>query len=485
MSPSAPRWPSAFLVLLVALGACRRQHEPLDAAKEILATLPATYRRGSVAVARDGRTVAWIDARADGMRVVAGGIEGPPWADVLTPKPAPRGGLVGYWATDTKAVEPPPVSLVVGGPPVRTGFVRPGVLVFAPDGKRWAAAGGLVDPSGPDRRGPVAVLVDGREAGRFADTSAPAFSPDGRHVAWLAEQDGGGLAVVVDGTVRREIAQAVPDVSPAMKLQNAGPTLGPHMLIQWMADASLLVLAPGPDGWALTRDDRRLGVWPQARLERSGNVAFDFGDRFAEAPAIASASVSAAELAPVVAWWERLPGAAERWRVARDGSAVDDVVCQSYLASQPPPTLSPDGAHVAYGCRLHADDTSPQTVVVRDGERFGPYWGVYGVAVADDGTVAYAATDDAPTVFPRMWRYRVEGRPRGPRVQEAWRPRLDPAGERLAWEATPEKASYLGLDATPVSRFDEVYWGPEFVAPQQVAWVVRRGRKIARITLRF
>jgi len=65
----------------LALAACDRGPSRLDASNEVLATLPGTHRRGSVAVSGDGRGWAFVDARADGVRVVTDGVAGRAWVE--------------------------------------------------------------------------------------------------------------------------------------------------------------------------------------------------------------------------------------------------------------------------------------------------------------------------------------------------------------------------------------------------------------------
>jgi hypothetical protein len=169
----------------------------------------------------------------------------------------------------------------------------------------------------------------------------------------------------------------------------------------------------------------------------------------------------------------------------RDAKPADDFICSRYWETQPPPTLSPDGKHMAYACAGPDARQRPDVFVVVDGTRYGPYRNVWGVAVADDAAHgAWAATLD-PEPSP-TWHFFIDGKPVRGDWAEAWRPRLDPDGTHLAWEAATKKGNpALGLDGVTISWFDGVFWGPIFVEPRRVGWVVRRGRRLVRLDLTF
>ncbi|MCW5889473.1 MAG: hypothetical protein KIT14_02870 [bacterium] len=479
---------AALLLALLLVGGCGGCGDrlDLDASKETLVKLPGGWRRGTVAVADDGRTVAFVEDVDGGARVVAGGAPGRRFAQVTNPQFAPKTHRLGYWATDS--TQPPAeVGLVIDGQVIPTEANQPGTLVWSPDGTRWGAAVGLAEEvvDGVPHRRPTVILVDGRDMGRWIDTTPPAFSPDGRHVAWLAQIDDGRIAVVVDGVAREPFAKPEGRVSPGMTFKNVGPTLAPQHVLRWLADGTLLLLAPDRDGWTLSRDGTVLGVWRHVEWQTAGPIHLAFGDEFANAARIASIAVAVAAKAPVVAYWERLEGEKPQWRVMRDGKPVDDVICSRYWETQPPPTLSSDGRHIAYACAGPDAMQRPDVVVVVDGVRHGPYRNVYGIAVAEDASHgAWAATLD-PEPSP-TWHFFIDGKALRGDWAEAWRPRLDDPGEHLAWEAAPARGRpALGIDGVSVSRFDGIFWGPVFTEPRRVGWVVRRGRRLVRLDLTY
>jgi hypothetical protein len=121
--------------------------------------------------------------------------------------------------------------------------------------------------------------------------------------------------------------------------------------------------------------------------------------------------------------------------------------------------------------------------LVKDGVRYGPYDNVWGIAPTKSGAhVAYGA---ARGTGERPWAIFVDGEARVDDFMATWRPRLSEDGATLAWEAMNDDAGrgFFGIDDHRLGSFDEVLWGPEFEPGDRVAWIVRRGRKITRISV--
>jgi hypothetical protein len=196
------------------------------------------------------------------------------------------------------------------------------------------------------------------------------------------------------------------------------------------------------------------------------------------APAVASWTLTTAENAPVAAWWERLEGAEERWRVVVDGKPIDDVVCAKPWAIQPP-ELTADGHHVAYACAV----TQPEerVFVVADGRRYEKHHDLWAYAWSDDGAhVAYGAYDEGAE---GPWRYFVDGVAQGEGLSRVWRPRFEPGTDRLAWQRKrgEDDRGEVGIGNVTLASFDDVLWGPGFLRPGTVTWVIRRGRRLVRL----
>jgi hypothetical protein len=182
----------------------------------------------------------------------------------------------------------------------------------------------------------------------------------------------------------------------------------------------------------------------------------------------------------VAAWWERLPGSEDRWRVVVNGKPADDVVCSDAWLKQPP-ELSADGHHVAYACAVREPEEG--VFLCADRRRFGPYRDLYAYAWDDDGShVAYGAKDESPE---RPWRFYVDGLPQSDGFSAVWRPRFEPGTTRLAWEGLPVPGGrgVFGIGYRRIGTFDEVLWGPSFTRRGLVSWVVRRGRRLIRLDI--
>jgi hypothetical protein len=249
----------------------------------------------------------------------------------------------------------------------------------------------------------------------------------------------------------------------------------------YLSDGRLLVLAPDAGGWAVFRGDERLASYAQSLIPGSTIILSD-----KNTPAcIVAASLSTAADVPVAVWWERMPGEDDRWRIVRDGAAVDGIVCNTYWGTQPP-LVTRDGKHVAYVCGGPIELEVPlgRRTVVLDGRRFGPYTESWTLGLADDGSrVAYGATDTMPV---RQWRMYANGMPIVGPFELVWRPRFSPEARHVFWAAGPEHGRReIGLDARVVTRFDDLLYGPEFPSSDTAVWVMRRGRKISRVEARF
>jgi hypothetical protein len=461
----------ACLVVLLAGTAC--EHRPrLRAKKAHLTLLPLPWRRPSIHIA-DGGTLATFSVRDTiGYHVVTPEGAGPSYQEVSAPLFAPKSDRVFYLGvreSDGRRRN----DLVAGSKVVSTPIVDPIDLVTAPGGARWALVG-YVDqaPKDTDTPGPVAMVVDGKEVGRWAAASKPAFSPDGAHVAWLARAENGETTLVVDGAVVRTFAASTLPANPRF-----------HQLasVQFLSDGRVVALAPEGASWVVVRGDQTLATYaynviPGTTFMLTGP---DTG------ASIAAPSLATAADVPVAVWWERMPGAAERWRVVRDAAPVDGMECANYWGTQPP-VLTADGAHLAYVCPTPVEPGTPlgKRWVMLDGRRFGTYVETWTLGVSPDGTqVAYGAADTLPIM---TWQIMVNGTPRTPREELVWRPRFSPDGRHVLWAGGPERGRRrLGIDGRVIVHFDDVLYGPEFPAPHTAVWVIRRGRKITRLQVSF
>jgi hypothetical protein len=468
--------------MCLAAIACGREASPR---KRQLAKLPPSFRPGMVAVADDGERWAYVDARAEGQRVVTRKGPSDPYRECYRPMFSPRTGRSYFWTRDG-AAETGGIGLVMDGEFVTGGFGRTGKVVFSADGRHWVAVAGTPSQGEDEQlvRGPVVLLADGKEVARHSDMSHPALSMDGAHVAYLAETEPGTVRLMVDGEARRTLEPPADACAAPVKTSRVGPNLHPQFIVHYLADGSLLALLQDRDGWGVYRGDTRLASYLVNKGdERIAPLPLVFGDPCASGTAVVPSTFALATDAPVAAWWERLAGTAERWRVVVDARPADEHLCAAYW-DDPTPLLSDDGRHVAYPC-TSIDPAHPDHVyVVKDGRRFGPYKDVWGMGFSSDATrLVYDARnlEEHPT-----WSVYVDGQPLPGQYRGLWRPRFDPRARHVAWEALPLSdptgRGLLVLDGRQIGVFDEILWGPEF-EPGHVSWAFLRGRRLMRLDL--
>ncbi|GIW45237.1 MAG: hypothetical protein KatS3mg077_2519 [Candidatus Binatia bacterium] len=448
-------------------------------ARELL-RLPPTARRTSLAIGSDGLHFAYAEPTTAGQRVVFEGGADPEFEEVGNPVLLRETHTRLYWAFERRLGQQR-LAIVENGRAFDTPCAQPGAFWLSRNGKRWATVCALATEGAEPQNGKrAAVLSNGEVIGSYGDVSVPTLSADGAHVAFVAERDDGQHVLVIDGQERR-LLEAPPKekASPAMRLSSRPPGLR-QFRVTYLTDGSLMALIYDADGWAVYRNDQRIAsfahVWS---LEGEFAVGFD---QFRTAPTILAGSLTSADEAPAFAWWEKVPGQETQWRVVRNGEALP-VVCEHYW-EQGPPLLSDDGAHVAFPC-WRALPVSRDTLldVVAHGQRWGPYYAVWGLAFSPDGRhVAYAAAEDVERA---KWRYFIGGRPFPLAYSEAWRPRFSPDGRHLAWEAMWKNRMVAVLDGDSVFSYDAVLWGPEFPRPNTVAWVVRRGQRVYRVETEY
>jgi hypothetical protein len=458
------RWAVVMLVLLG--GACRRAP---TTEKSLVVRLPKAYEQGSTVIADDGRAYAFVARTPDGEQVVSTQGTSDVHRQCVGLAFAPKTARLFYWTRDV-ADGASTITLVADGQRIVTDFLANGKMGFSADGSRWFAAGAAPGAT-PQTLGDLTLWVDGAQAARGPDLGLPAFSADGRHMAYLATTDQRRL--IVDGVASRTFETPAAPCGVAAVAGAPRPDLPLRHVVSYLADDRLLVVTRDADGWRVERDGERLASYPRA--------AFDAAEGACTATAaIAPRSLRTAERAPVAVWWERVAGDAERWRVVRDGHPVDDVVCTETWKHQPPEP-SPDGQRVVYPCVVK-DATGVQSVVLVDGSaQYGPYDDVWGIAFSKNGAhVAYGAARGAD---PRPWVLYVDGEKRVSGLATVWRPRVSDDGAIVAWEGTLEAKGrgVFGINGRRLGLFDEVVWGPEFEPDERVAWVLRRGRKLVRV----
>lgn len=422
----------------------------------------------------------------EGERVVTRGSISPLHAHIARPRFAPKSNMLVYWAKDPTS-DGDRVFIVTPDRAVQTDIVEPGPVTFSDDGSRWGTVApvrepipGEVDEQGEPRFQTVAVvIIDGLEMGRWAHASPPSFSPDGKHVAFVFEDGRGCGAVFVDGVRRRTIAPLEGPCAPSAVTDNG--TAFSILSTHYLPNGKLLALVRDRDGFTLYLDDDRLAAYPTTAFEGGAGFVVSPTEECRVGSAIAPRSFRVAEHGPVAAWWERVAGETEKWRVVRNAVPVDDVLCDRPWGDEPP-QLSSDGRVTAYACVMeHTDKPDDVDVVTPGGHRHGPYHAIWGISFSDDGKrVTWGASDGT---VKRPWSIVVDGKPLVEGFPAIFRPRFTPDGEQVVWQARRSGSgrSVLGIGTRRLASFDEVYWGPDFPARDRVAWIIRRGTRLVRV----
>jgi len=465
------------LLLVSAIVAGCGETRPTKIEKHYIGRLPPNLIRGMLEFADDGKTYAVIVKDTAGQHVVVGGRAEPSHEGCTLMQFAPGSPQLFYWEGDTVGGRRQ-IGIVAAGRTIPTPGLHPERIAFSADGTRWATMARLRRDDGAV--GPVVVIADGRELGRYEDTSGPVFSPDGRHLAYLAAAEG-KVKLVVDGQERPPYESPQGGCLSASATANDGWTIRKLFNLKYLSDGRLLVVAQDREGWGVYLDGSRLASYPSVTPATDSGIVVDLAAECTVSPSIIATSLTAAEKAPVALWWERLRGAEERWRVVKNGKPIDEMICSKHTDPDAP-EVSPDGHHYAYSCFSTERGKEAQRRLVVDGRPYGPYPDVCNMTFSADATrIAYAVSDGTAQ---QPWSIHVDRNPVTRKYRAVWRPRFTKDGKHIAWEAKRHEhapGGVLGLDGREITSFDDVIWGPEFPRAGAVSWVIRRGRKLVRL----
>jgi hypothetical protein len=470
----------ATLLALVAVAAacsrlvsCGRKHSPK---KESIARLPATMVPGSATVSDDVTQYAYLVEDTKGVRMVRNGKPSENFRSATNRSYIPHTHRHVYWA---RGFDDRPL-LIVDDDIMQIGYSRHEYVVFDPSGTHWAALATL-----PDANPGVMILRDGQTLGTFADASVPAWSPTAT-LAYLRVPEQPIITrhteLVVGDKVVRSHTGSSPTCVPAFGEPFEGPELPREAMVRYLSDGRLISLMPAEDHWALRRDDEVLGTFDASAPTAAGSVGpylLAGADACSRGSVIAADSVTTAEHAPVVAWWER-PANQPFWRVVVDGKPTLSPPCLRPWPHQQP-LLGGDGHLAAFPCSVRFDDKGEAIKIVHGLRQYGPYPEVWALGLSDDGThLAYGASNGS---FDLGWAVYVDGVQRSEQYYGVWRPRFDPSGQHLAWEALRSSTgpNVVVLDGRPLATFDDLLRGPIFDRPGEVSWIVRRRHRLVRL----
>jgi hypothetical protein len=450
--------------------------------REDVLTLPKDYQKGSLIFSEDGTKYAFVIENSEGQRVVENGVPQESYAQCVRLRFSPRTNRLFYWALDQSGGKRQ-VVLVADAKVIPTSFASNGSLFFSANGARWAAVGGEQGKQEGDKIlvGEVVVFADGQEVGRYRDASWPSFSLDGKHLAFLSKDDTSRISLIVDGQKRTTYAAPAVKCSYAMTASVIGPNLPPLFSVEYMSDGTLLILTQDQNGWTLYRDDKPVSSYLQ-NVWGGGSLQVMVFEEFKTAASILASSIATAESTPVAAWWERMAGEKEQWRVVRDGRPVDKIVCPGFW-SDDSPSVSANGKRCGYTAFQKSAEGNDDIFVVVDGTKFGPYKNTWGFKFSRDGKrFAYAASDGSKE---SPWRYYADGKALAPTYGSVYPPVFSDGGTHLAWRAERGSKPVLALDGNEAAVGEEALWGPMFNKAGRVGWMVKDGDKVIRCSATY
>lgn len=453
------------------------------ASRKVLGELPANYVQDTLVVSVDGQQVAYAVNTDAGQSVVWNGKQGATFQKVAGLVFSPAKNRLFYWALEGLS-NSQRIVLVADGKTLPMNLKAQGSLWFSSDGNHWAT---MVTPAASGGSGntslSVVVILDGKELGRYPNAGYPSFSRDGKHLAYFVQNSGSKISLVIDGKVQQTYAEPTGNCSFIFRSAMTGPDLGGQFVTRYLSDDTLLLLVRDKNCWTVSKNGVALAsyghnIWGGGSLQR---IEFSGYEDLAAIPSI---SLDAASASPIVAWWERMAGKDNHWRVMRDGRPADNQVCDDFWDNAPP-VLSPDGLHVAYSCVTQTKITETVQIsvsVVMGGQKLGTYRNVWGLRLSTDGKhVAYAALIGDDGKDRPLWSYFVDGKSVGPKYDSVYPPSISEKGESIAWTAIRDEREVLAVDGRDVAVVDDVIVGPRIHESGAVMWIVRDGNQIVRL----
>jgi hypothetical protein len=441
----------------------------------MLFTPPSDLVKDSLVLSDDGKHYAYVAGTSGAQRIVLDGVRGQEFSRCSTPKFSPARKLF-FWA-----VSGGKIVLSADGQTIPTPLGGEGFLEFSRDGAHWAAYGAETESRSGAAAGSIVLYEDGQDVGRYDDISFPEFSSDGKHLAFLAVQNG-RMQLVVDGKPSTVFDQPKVKSSMMFRAFSNGPNMSMLTAVHYGGKSSLEQLVQDANGWTVYKDAKPLASYLRNIWGGGDYKLIDFSG-FDDTASILAYSFTVAENAPVAAWWERPSGKGAAWRIAVDGKAADAMSFPNFWSSSRP-VLSHDGMHIAYAADSEPSGSNKRTAfVVSDGAKFGPYTNVWGIRIANDGKhIAYAASDGSSKP---EWSYYLDGKAFGQRFESVYPPILSANGRHVAWRAVRNKKQILVVDGQEVATTDDVIWGPDVSDSGETRWAVLDEPNFMKITTKI
>ncbi len=472
-----------LLVLCIALStaACSSAKQAIEAAlppaaiysgrignssvtRSVLFAPPSVFAKDTLVLSDDGKHYAYVSGASGAQRIVLDGVPGQEFSRCSTPKFSPEDKLF-YWA-----VAGGKIVLSANGHTISTPLDGEGFIEFSKAGSHWAAYG--ADSNS------IVLYQDGQDVRHYDDISFPEFSSDGKHLAFLAIQNG-RMQLIVDGKPSASFDQPKVKSSMLFRAFSNGPNMSMLTAVHYGGAASIEQLVQDANGWTVYKDAQPIASYLRNIWGGGDYKLIDFSG-FEDAPSILAYSFTVADDAPVAAWWERPAGKGASWRIALNGKPADTMSFPNFWSSSRP-VLSHDGKHVAYAADPETSESKkPSILVIGDGTKFGSYANVWGIRLTNDGKhLAYAASDGASKP---EWSYYLDGKPFGPRFDSVYPPVLAANGRHVAWRAIRDKKQILVVDGQEVAVAEVVVWGPRVEDSGKTEWAIRDESNFVRIT---
>lgn len=324
--------------------------------------------------------------------------------------------------------------------------------------------------------GPVIIIADGKEIGRYQDACIPSFSPDSKHLAYLAEDDTNDISLFVDGKKEKSYSKPEVKCSFVFNAYMIGPNMNILFSCKYLSDGRLLILTQDKNGWVVYKNSEVLetylqNVWGGGQLR-----TYKFGE-YKTTQSIVAWSLTTAEESPTAIWWERLLGEEERWRIVKDGKPVDSIVCTDSWHSQRP-VVSANGLHCGYVAITKASSSESKDIhTIIDGKKYGPYDNIWGITFTNDGKhFAYLATEPNE----KRWSVFLDGKPLSSKYESGSAPILSYDGVHIAWKEYRESKVAISMDGNELALEDKVVWGPRFEGTEKVSWIIIEDNRILR-----
>jgi hypothetical protein len=376
------------------------------------------------------------------------------------------------------------VSLVAGDRTIPADFYPGnGTEVFSSDGKHYAATGGnIVRTAGSGQvSGVSTIIVDGKVAGKYRDTSYPVFFPNGSSYAHIVLNDNDTMSLIVDGQIRKSFPKPTVPCSFIFNSSVSGPNLDGLVKLHVGQDGHLSYLVRDDLGWSVYVDDKRVAsyggvVWGSTA---SHWLSYEGSERGAW---IMEYSFAGAKNGSSVAWWAGTEvdqhGSRGHWRVLLNGEAHDNRTWENPRTGVAP-RISGDGKHLAYAAGLKTTSGEQEYSVVLDNTQFGPYADVWALALSEDGThVAYAAKAKGAS----LWRGYLDGTPLGETYDSLYATAFIRGTASVAWTGERSGKTSVITNGMVLHGADQVMFGPVSPSEGLVKWVVRQGNSLVEVT---